>query len=136
MSSRPIPTTTPRLNRSPCCPRQTSPRSKPLARAATSSRQSTRCGRACGPCSYKLRRSSANGTSSPCVRLTDILDAFQPRSPEEVSDVERIRHLAAQGDPWPRSLPLHVTGSAVVVHPATCRVLLRWHQRMQAWLQV
>ena len=71
-----------------------------------------------------------------CVPLTEILDAFQPRSPEEASDVERIRQLAAEGDPWPRSLPLHVTGSAVVVHPPTRRVLLRWHQRMQAWLQV
>jgi 8-oxo-dGTP pyrophosphatase MutT (NUDIX family) len=70
------------------------------------------------------------------VRLTEILDAFQPRSPEETSDVERIRELESQGDPWPRSLPLHVTGSAVVVHPPTRRVLLRWHQRMQAWLQV
>lgn len=70
------------------------------------------------------------------MRLIEILDAFQPRSPEEASDVERIRQLASQGDPWPRSLPLHVTGSAVVVHPPTCRVLLRWHQRMRAWLQV
>jgi len=70
------------------------------------------------------------------VQLTEILNAFEPRSPEEASDVERIRQLASQGDPWPRSLPLHVTGSAVVVHPPTRRVLLRWHQRMQAWLQV
>jgi 8-oxo-dGTP pyrophosphatase MutT (NUDIX family) len=31
---------------------------------------------------------------------------------------------------------LHVTGSAVVVHPPTRRVLLRWHARMRAWLQV
>ena len=31
---------------------------------------------------------------------------------------------------------LHVTGSALVVHPPTRRVLLRWHARMQAWLQV
>ena len=70
------------------------------------------------------------------MRLTEILNAFEPRSPEEARDVERIRQLMAQGDPWPRSLPLHVTGSAVVVHPPTRRVLLRWHQRMQAWLQV
>jgi 8-oxo-dGTP pyrophosphatase MutT (NUDIX family) len=70
------------------------------------------------------------------VRLIEILDGFQPRSAEEANDVERIRQLASQGDPWPRSLPLHVTGSAVVVHPPTRRVLLRWHQRMQAWLQV
>ena len=37
---------------------------------------------------------------------------------------------------WSRSSALHVTGSAVVVHPPTRRVLLRWHERMQSWLQV
>ena len=68
--------------------------------------------------------------------LTEVLDAFTPRSIEEANDVERIRQLVAQGDPWPRSLPVHATGSAVVVHPPTRRVLLRWHARMQAWLQV
>jgi 8-oxo-dGTP pyrophosphatase MutT (NUDIX family) len=31
---------------------------------------------------------------------------------------------------------LHITGSAVVVHPPSRRVLLRWHERMQSWLQV
>lgn len=65
-----------------------------------------------------------------------VLDAFRPLSTEEAADVERIRQLASAGDPFPRSLALHVTGSAVVVHPPTRRVLLRWHQRMQAWLQV
>ncbi len=39
-------------------------------------------------------------------------------------------------DPYPRSLPLHVTGSALIVHPDSGRVLLRWHPRQQAWLQV
>ena len=39
-------------------------------------------------------------------------------------------------DPWRRDLPLHVTASALVVHPPSGRVLLRWHQRQQAWLQV
>ena len=33
-------------------------------------------------------------------------------------------------------MPLHVTASALIVHPPTQRVLLRWHQRQQAWLQV
>jgi 8-oxo-dGTP pyrophosphatase MutT (NUDIX family) len=69
-------------------------------------------------------------------RLLEVLDAFRPLSAEEARDVERIRQLASQGDPWLRSLPLHTTGSAVVVHPPTRRVLLRWHERMQAWLQV
>ncbi|HEV8634984.1 MAG TPA: NUDIX domain-containing protein [Chloroflexota bacterium] len=71
----------------------------------------------------------------PNVLLT-ALDAFEPGSDEEVRAVERIRRLAAQGDPWTRSSPLHATGSAVVVHPETRRVLLRWHERMRAWLQV
>jgi 8-oxo-dGTP pyrophosphatase MutT (NUDIX family) len=31
---------------------------------------------------------------------------------------------------------MHVTASAVVVHPDSGRVLLRWHKRQQAWLQV
>jgi 8-oxo-dGTP pyrophosphatase MutT (NUDIX family) len=69
-------------------------------------------------------------------RLIEVLDGFQPLSAAEAEDVERIRQLAAAGDPWPRSLPLHVTGSAVIVHPPTRRVLLRWHERMHGWLQV
>ena len=31
---------------------------------------------------------------------------------------------------------MHVTGSALIVAPASGRVLLRWHPRQQAWLQV
>jgi 8-oxo-dGTP pyrophosphatase MutT (NUDIX family) len=68
--------------------------------------------------------------------LLAVLDAFEPRSDEEARDVERIRRLAERGDPWTRSSALHVTGSAVVVHPETRRVLLRWHERMRSWLQV
>ena len=43
---------------------------------------------------------------------------------------------ASTADPWLRTNPLHVTASAVIVHPDSGRVLLRWHQRQQAWLQV
>jgi 8-oxo-dGTP pyrophosphatase MutT (NUDIX family) len=68
--------------------------------------------------------------------LTSVLDRYQPRSDEEAADVERIRQVARIGDAWSRSTLLHATGSAVVVHPETRRVLLRWHERMQAWLQV
>jgi 8-oxo-dGTP pyrophosphatase MutT (NUDIX family) len=64
------------------------------------------------------------------------LDGFEPGSEEEARDVARIRELAAAGDPWARSSALHVTGSAVVVHPASRRVLLRWHERMRGWLHV
>jgi len=45
------------------------------------------------------------------------------------------RLAAAEPDPWSRSLPLHFTASALVVHPDSGRVLLRWHQRMRMWLQ-
>lgn len=64
------------------------------------------------------------------------LDGFEPRSAEEAGDVARIRALARSGHPWSRSSPLHVTGSAMVVHPPSGRVLLRWHERMRGWLQL
>jgi 8-oxo-dGTP pyrophosphatase MutT (NUDIX family) len=68
--------------------------------------------------------------------LLDMLAGYHPLSDVEAADVERIRALAAAGDPWRRSSPLHVTVSAIVVHPPTARVLLRWHAREQAWLHI
>jgi 8-oxo-dGTP pyrophosphatase MutT (NUDIX family) len=69
--------------------------------------------------------------------LETILAAYVPKSDEEGRDAGRLRRLVAESaDPWTRASVLHVTGSAVVVHPPTRRVLLRWHERMQAWLQV
>jgi 8-oxo-dGTP pyrophosphatase MutT (NUDIX family) len=66
-----------------------------------------------------------------------LLDHYRPDGAPETADVQRVRVLAeAVADPWRRDLPLHVTGSALIVHPPTARVLLRWHQRQQAWLQV
>ncbi|MBV9132839.1 MAG: NUDIX domain-containing protein [Chloroflexi bacterium] len=65
------------------------------------------------------------------------LDRYASQSEAEAHDVARLRQLlAGAADPWARAAPLHLTGSAVVVHPPTGRVLLRWHDRMQAWLQV
>lgn len=64
------------------------------------------------------------------------LDGFVPRSAGEAGDVARIRSLVRGGDPWSRSSPVHVTGSAIVVHPESRRILLRWHERMQGWLQL
>jgi 8-oxo-dGTP pyrophosphatase MutT (NUDIX family) len=64
------------------------------------------------------------------------LDGFAPRSSEEAADVARIRSLVRGGDPWSRSSPVHLTGSAIVVHPESGRILLRWHERMQGWLQL
>ena len=65
------------------------------------------------------------------------LAGYRPLGETEEADVARMRRLAdAENDPWLRSLPLHFTASALIVHPPTGRVLLRWHQRQQAWLQV
>jgi 8-oxo-dGTP pyrophosphatase MutT (NUDIX family) len=64
------------------------------------------------------------------------LDGYEPRSDDEARDVERVREVAAARDPWSRTSPLHITGSAVVIHPPSDRVLLRWHDRMESWLQV
>jgi 8-oxo-dGTP pyrophosphatase MutT (NUDIX family) len=66
-----------------------------------------------------------------------LIGRYRPRGEAEIRDTERVRALVrAAADPWLRSLPLHLTASALVVHPDSCRVLLRWHQRQQAWLQV
>jgi 8-oxo-dGTP pyrophosphatase MutT (NUDIX family) len=54
----------------------------------------------------------------------------------DVDDVTRLRAAIAAGDVWTRASPLHVTGSAIVVHPPTARVLLRWHERYQLWNHV
>ncbi len=69
--------------------------------------------------------------------LTKLLDQYHPEGDAETADVRRLRALLeTAGDPYRRDLPLHVTASALIAHPPTGRVLLRWHQRQQAWLQV
>jgi len=69
--------------------------------------------------------------------ILDLLDGYRAAGDTEIADVERLRILAqAADDPWLRSAPLHVTASALIVHPGSGAVLLRWHQRQQAWLQV
>ena len=69
--------------------------------------------------------------------LAELLAGYRPDGPVEAADVERLRAVVNnEPDVWSRSVPLHVTASALVVHPASGRVLLRWHQRQQAWLQV
>jgi 8-oxo-dGTP pyrophosphatase MutT (NUDIX family) len=69
--------------------------------------------------------------------LALLLDRYEPAGGTETADVRRLRGLTqTTADLWRRELPLHVTASALIVHPASGRVLLRWHQRQQAWLQV
>jgi 8-oxo-dGTP pyrophosphatase MutT (NUDIX family) len=68
--------------------------------------------------------------------VEELLADYQPENEAERADVQRIRAMVAgAADPWSRSTPLHITASAVIVHPDTGRVLLRWHQRQRAWLQ-
>jgi 8-oxo-dGTP pyrophosphatase MutT (NUDIX family) len=75
--------------------------------------------------------------TSPRRTLLQMLGSYRPVDDAEAADVQRTRALAADSpDPWLRSAPLHVTASALIVHRASGRVLLRWHQRQQAWLQV
>jgi 8-oxo-dGTP pyrophosphatase MutT (NUDIX family) len=68
--------------------------------------------------------------------LRSVLGRYRPRDEREAADVDRVRRLVDDGDPWSRERPLHVTASALVVDPGGRRVLLRWHARMQRWMQV
>ena len=71
------------------------------------------------------------------AELTPRLERYQPEGATEITDIRRVQALLeSAADPYRRDLPLHVTASALIVHPPTSRVLLRWHQRQQAWLQV
>jgi 8-oxo-dGTP pyrophosphatase MutT (NUDIX family) len=74
---------------------------------------------------------------SPSHPLLDLLGGYRAEGETEAADVARVRALAeTAADPWLRSIPLHATASALIVHPGSGRMLLRWHQRQQAWLQV
>jgi 8-oxo-dGTP pyrophosphatase MutT (NUDIX family) len=76
-------------------------------------------------------------TAASKPSLAEVLGHYWPEGETETADLRRVRALAeAIDDLWWRELPLHVTASALIVHPETGRVLLRWHQRQQAWLQV
>jgi 8-oxo-dGTP pyrophosphatase MutT (NUDIX family) len=69
--------------------------------------------------------------------LVSLLAQYQAHGPVEAHDVARLQTLLASDvDPWSREMPLHVTGSALVVDQPSGRVLLRWHDRMQRWLQI
>jgi 8-oxo-dGTP pyrophosphatase MutT (NUDIX family) len=70
--------------------------------------------------------------------LSGLLTGYRPSGETERADLERMTRLAATvPNPWSRAqLPMHFTASALVVHPPTGRVLLRWHPRQERWLQV
>ncbi len=55
----------------------------------------------------------------------------------EAADVRRmIELLDTDSEPWSRSRPVHFTASAIVVHPPSGRVLLRWHERLGFWAHI
>ncbi|GII65674.1 hypothetical protein Skr01_57590 [Sphaerisporangium krabiense] len=68
--------------------------------------------------------------------LAEVLGGYAPASQSETAELRRVRALASGENAWDRSTPLHLTASALIVHPPTRRVLLRWHPRQRAWLQV
>jgi 8-oxo-dGTP pyrophosphatase MutT (NUDIX family) len=69
--------------------------------------------------------------------LLAALRAHVPHDAEEAGDLARTIAMAeAEADPWSRAIPLHVTASALVLDPATGRVVLRWHAKQERWLQV
>ncbi|HEY8218090.1 MAG TPA: NUDIX domain-containing protein [Acidimicrobiia bacterium] len=74
------------------------------------------------------------GPAAETLRV--LLHSFTPGSARERRDVGRVEDLLGTPDPWDRSCPLHCTGSAIVAHPGSGQVLLRWHERQQRWLQV
>jgi 8-oxo-dGTP pyrophosphatase MutT (NUDIX family) len=76
-------------------------------------------------------------TENRWVDTGTLIGRYRPRGAAELRDVGRVNELLrTAADPWQRSLALHLTASALVVHPDSGRVLLRWHRRQQAWLQV
>ncbi|MBO0826516.1 MAG: NUDIX domain-containing protein [Streptosporangiales bacterium] len=75
-------------------------------------------------------------TAAHCP-VAELLSRYQPQGVVEAADVARTRLLVERtDDPWSRSNLLHMTASALVVHPPTRRVLLRWHERVKSWLHV
>lgn len=76
------------------------------------------------------------GTAPQSPDPARLLAGHRPQGPVETADHARARALVDAPDAWDRGTPLHFTASALIVHPPTRRVLLRWHVRQQAWLQV
>lgn len=68
--------------------------------------------------------------------LREVLDRLTPAGAAEREDLWLVRRAAGGPDAWSRHTALHATASALVVHPATGRVLLRWHTRLHGWYQV
>ncbi len=88
-------------------------------------------------CDNRARRISIGAMAAGDDPLGALFAGYSPTGAAEEADVTEILRLAGgTSDPWSQHLPLHLTGSALVVHLDTGRVLLRWHARQQSWLQV
>jgi 8-oxo-dGTP pyrophosphatase MutT (NUDIX family) len=73
----------------------------------------------------------------PGTKVSQALAAYRASGDRERADLERVRVLLASArDPWTRSIPLHLTASAIVAHLPSNRVLLRWHDRFRRFQQV
>ncbi len=70
------------------------------------------------------------------IHLSEALESYHPSNGKEFADLARIRAALEAEDIFSRSSALHVTASALVVHPPSQRVLLRWHTKMEQWMQV
>src|ERR687898_286507 len=77
------------------------------------------------------------GRAMRASALATVLATYSGWSDEEARDLDRVRALTALagsgGDPWARSSPLHVTGSAVVVHPPSRRGVVRLPHPPPGW---
>lgn len=69
--------------------------------------------------------------------LLNILQAHMPTDQKETDDIEIMRKLIHQYPhiTRPTCEAAHVTGSALVIHPGTGRVLLHYHKTLVRWLQ-
>lgn len=102
---------------------------------AADDRQLTKTINRCGRVDLDRRRRTASLWDDMPV-LRGMLTSYQPLGETEAADLDRMRRLAAAPDPWSRATPFHFTASALVLHPESGRVLLRWHVKASAWLQV
>jgi 8-oxo-dGTP pyrophosphatase MutT (NUDIX family) len=64
------------------------------------------------------------------------LAAFRALDQREEEDLVAVREVASMDHPFDRSSRFHLTASALVIDPPSARVLLRWHTRHEAWMQV
>jgi 8-oxo-dGTP pyrophosphatase MutT (NUDIX family) len=70
------------------------------------------------------------------IEVLTLLETFRPGDQREEEDLAAIREVARATHPFDRSSRFHLTASALVIEPGSAQVLLRWHSRHEAWMQV